>query len=81
MLRAWGDEKRPLPGLQELVKAGYVDDLPMVGMKGYHEPDRAVKLGAADDAGGWLFQPDEGIGQVFINCTHTDTHGSIWSAY
>ncbi len=35
-----------------------------------------------DDAGGWGYVTDgPSAGRVFVNCTHTDTKGSVWSSY
>ena len=36
------------------------------------------------NAGGWLYNNivgDAGFGAVSVNCTHTDTKGSVWSSY
>ncbi|MDE2291938.1 MAG: hypothetical protein KGL53_07635 [Elusimicrobia bacterium] len=44
----------------------------------YHADSSAVVRGAApDDAGGWRVDG----GQVWVNCTHTDSRGKAWGAY
>lgn len=49
-------------------------------LKPHHPDSAAVRLAAApDDAGGWLY--DATAGKAFVNCTHTDTHGSVWTGY
>ncbi len=39
---------------------------------------------ATNDGGNWIFNnvtTDPNVGQLNINCTHTDTKGTVWSAY
>jgi len=39
---------------------------------------------APSDAGGWYYNNTAGnpnIGNAMVNCTHTDTKGSVWTAY
>lgn len=49
-------------------------------LKPHHPDSAAVRLAAApDDAGGWLY--DATGGKALVNCTHTDTHGSVWTGY
>jgi general secretion pathway protein G len=39
---------------------------------------------APTDAGGWMYDNtpgDPAVGIVEVNCTHTDTKGTIWTAY
>jgi hypothetical protein len=45
----------------------------------YHAPSETV-FGArrSNDGGGWL--RDE-AGRITVNCTHTDSRGSVWTAY
>jgi len=46
-----------------------------------HHPDSdKVRPGSApDDTGGWLYDSD--IGNVWVNCTHTDRKGQTWAEY
>jgi len=49
-------------------------------LKPLHPDSTAVRLASSpDDTGGWLF--DEAAGKVLVNCTHTDTKGSVWTGY
>lgn len=49
-------------------------------LKPHHPDSAAVRLAAEpDDAGGWLYEAKGG--NTFVNCTHTDTNGSIWTGY
>ncbi|TBR21267.1 TM2 domain-containing protein [bacterium] len=43
------------------------------------ESDRVKVGGAADDAGGWLYDPEAGT--VSVNCTHSDGKGEAWNKY
>jgi prepilin-type N-terminal cleavage/methylation domain-containing protein len=41
-------------------------------------------LTAVSNAGGWWYDnqlTDANIGQVLVNCTHTDSKGSVWTVY
>jgi prepilin-type N-terminal cleavage/methylation domain-containing protein len=68
----------------------YLAALPLAKAPNYHQ-DSAVETGgllvvggAVTDAGGWSYNNvagDSNIGGLEINCTHTDTKGSIWTSY
>lgn len=46
----------------------------------HHRDSDAVRLGTEpDDSGGWLYDVD--IGNVWVNCTHTDRKGKVWAEY
>jgi prepilin-type N-terminal cleavage/methylation domain-containing protein len=39
---------------------------------------------AVNEASNWIFNniaTDANVGQLNVNCTHTDTKGSVWSSY
>jgi general secretion pathway protein G len=61
--------------------------IPIAQTPNYHSPSSAeldVTGVAANDAGDWIFNnvtTDPNVGQVNVNCTHTDTKGSVWSSY
>lgn len=47
-----------------------------------HAPTAAVvaaTTATATDIGGWGY--DAGAGRVFVDCTHTDSKGSVWASY
>ena len=61
--------------------------IPIAQTPNYHAPS-ATEVDATavqtTDAGNWIFNnvtTDPNLGQINVNCTHTDTKGSIWSAY
>jgi prepilin-type N-terminal cleavage/methylation domain-containing protein len=46
--------------------------------------ERDGLLTTADDTSGWVYDnaaTDANFGSTVINCTHTDSRGSIWSTY
>ncbi|MFA5138300.1 MAG: hypothetical protein WC728_03625 [Elusimicrobiota bacterium] len=51
----------------------------------YHPPSNAITQATkSDDSGGWLYsnvRGDAGFGGVFVNCTHTDTRGKVWTSH
>ena len=67
--------------LAELRKAPFPPaEVPLAQTPKHHRDSRAIRrAGASDDAGGWLY--DAGQPRVSVNCTHTDSHGSVWNAY
>lgn len=83
----YGDLEGQYPSdLAALTVGGkYLANLPKAKAPHYHRDSSAVRYGkAADDAGGWLFNNitgDADRGTVLINCTHTDTRGSVWTVY
>jgi prepilin-type N-terminal cleavage/methylation domain-containing protein len=68
----------------------YLAALPMSKAPNYHQ-DSALETGglltvgnAITDAGGWSYNNvagDSNAGSLAVNCTHTDTKGSIWTSY
>lgn len=63
----------------------YLNDLPKVGPLNIHPPSSSVRTGLTPtDEGGWLYNnlpANANVGNVMINCTHTDAKGSTWTAY
>ena len=77
-----GEVPADLSGLT--VNGKYLTALPRLRIPDYHPASAAVALGAADDSGGWVFDnapSSSRYGSVWVNCTHTDTKGSVWSSY
>ena len=54
----------------------YLPAIPQAKPGAHHPPSSAVKP-ALDDSGGWVYSD----GSVFVNCTHTDARGSVWTSY
>ncbi|MBI4348699.1 MAG: hypothetical protein HY553_17810 [Elusimicrobia bacterium] len=76
--------KGPLE-LSDLVKDGYLPELPPLVVPGLHPRSAVVTpLGQTDDKGGWTHANWPGgprEGEIWINCTHTDSRGALWSSY
>lgn len=66
----------------------YLRTVPLGRTPSYHADSTAVALGTSaggiDDSGAWIYDDiagDQSYGQVFVNCSHTDTKGSRWEDY
>ncbi len=63
----------------------YLNAIPKVGPLNIHPQSSGVRTGLTPtDEGGWLYNnlaANANVGNVMINCTHTDTKGSTWIAY
>ena len=66
----------------------FLSSIPVVKVPSYHA-DSWVEIddspsAAMTDGGGWAYDnnsSDQNFGSVWVNCTHTDTKGTIWSSY
>jgi len=86
----YGDLEGQYPSLMYslTVNSKYLGVIPNAKTPNYHgdvstELDGA-NVGAATDTGQWFFDnntTDPNVGTVVINCTHTDTKGSVWTSY
>ncbi len=70
------------------ISGKYLGALPKSKSPNYHTDSAGEVLqtdsATPDDAGGWYYNDVAGnanIGNVLVNCTHTDTKGSVWSTY
>ena len=69
------------------ISGKYLSAVPVSKTPNYHGDSSAEVdglLSAVTGAGGWWFNNvagDANVGQVIVNCTHTDTKGSVWSSY
>lgn len=74
-----------LPALT--ISGKYLGALPLAKTPSYHPDSAAVQYGVyggASDAGGWEyndFPNAANYGNVWVNCNHTDSKGSIWTSY
>lgn len=91
-LSAWyGDFDGAYPDdLARLTQGGkYLPAIPLAKTPPYHPPSKEVSVGATaaeavTDRGGWAYvasPKSEDAGWVMVNCTHTDTKGSVWTSY
>ena len=63
----------------------YLSAIPVAKAPNYH-PDTAAEVDqvATTDVGGWLYNnvaTNANFGNVLVNCTHTDTKGTVWTGY
>jgi prepilin-type N-terminal cleavage/methylation domain-containing protein len=71
------------------IGAKYLGTIPLGKTPNYHvdssaEIDVAASPLTPTDVGGWLYDnttTDSNVGSMLVNCTHTDTKGSIWTSY
>ena len=85
----YGDMEGQYPSTVNALTVGgkYLTVLPTAKAPNWHSDSSAVILlsaGALGDVGGWNYNDvstNANIGNVLVSCTHTDTKGSIWSAY
>lgn len=63
----------------------YLTSIPAVGPVGNHPASSSSRFGTKlTDEGGWLYNnlmKDANVGNIMINCTHTDVKGSVWASY
>jgi general secretion pathway protein G len=85
----YGDMEGQYPSdLVSLTIGGkYLGVMPFAKLPNYHN-DRnwangTLLTGLTGDGGWWYdnTMTDSNAGQVIVNCTHTDSKGSMWSAY
>ena len=86
----YGDLEGQYPSTMASLTVGgkYLSVVPNAKTPNYHsdlntEAD-GVLSSVQNDAGGWAYNNsvgDSNIGNMEINCTHTDTKGSIWTSY
>lgn len=72
--------------LAVLTVAGkYLDSMPQAREPSFHTETSTILLGTVpDDTGGWVYNnnaSDANFGTIWINCTHTDTKGTVWTVY
>lgn len=86
----YGDMEGQYPAnLAALTIGGkYLTSIPPAKAPNYHTDSSVIVLTAVaatpNDAGGWWYNDvvtNANIGNSLVNCTHTDTKGSVWTAY
>jgi len=89
----YGDNKGQYPTAEiakELTENGkYLTEIPAVCCPPYHKKSSVIMTSGFDknkDTGQWAYKADDTEdgagkvrGQIWINCTHTDSKGNIWS--
>jgi len=68
--------------------AKYLSNIPLAKVPNYHADTSAEADGSINaqmgDLGGWGYDnntTDSNFGTLWVNCTHTDTKGTNWTAY
>ncbi|HEX4047300.1 MAG TPA: type II secretion system protein [Elusimicrobiota bacterium] len=84
----YGDMEGQYPNLLSslTIASKYMATVPPAKIPNYHadnsqETDSQL---ASNDGTGWMYNDtpgDANIGNVIVNCTHTDTKGSVWTSY
>jgi prepilin-type N-terminal cleavage/methylation domain-containing protein len=77
------DNSGAAPALLTTLTVGgkYLRKIPSAHPVPYHQPSSAIlAAAAADDGGGWVYTGDA-ANAVFVNCTHTDAKGTVWTSY
>ena len=83
----YGDLEGQYPSnMASLTIAGkYLSVVPVSKAPNYHtDTSTTYNQTSANDAGGWSYNNttgDANIGTLWVNCTHTDTKGSVWTTY
>ena len=86
----YGDMEGNYPStLSSLTVGGkYVTVIPNAKAPNFHgDASTSVLLSVSanpTDVGGWYYNDqttNANVGNVLVNCTHTDTRGSVWTAY
>jgi prepilin-type N-terminal cleavage/methylation domain-containing protein len=70
------------------ISGKYLSEVPKAKAPNYHSdgsvPVLASAVSASNDGAGWWYNDigtSSNFGQVLVNCTHTDTKGSVWTNY
>jgi prepilin-type N-terminal cleavage/methylation domain-containing protein len=86
----YGDMEGQYPGdLTALTTNGkYLASIPFSTVPNYHRATQSQQIfsvsSVVSDFGSWLYDDvptDPNVGQVWINCSHTDTKGTTWTSY
>ncbi len=83
----YGDMEGQYPSdLASLTIAGkYLSSVPVAKAPNYHSDSSTINNAtSSNDGGGWSYNNtvgDANLGTVWVNCTHTDTKGSVWTTY
>ncbi|MBI5239733.1 MAG: hypothetical protein HY926_04615 [Elusimicrobia bacterium] len=72
--------------VESLTASGkYLSTVPTAKAPNYHSDASGITYQAtANDGGGWSYnntQGDPNQGTILVNCTHTDTKGTVWTVY
>src|SRR5262249_33147646 len=80
----------PTDDMTQLTVGGkFLPELPQAKTPSYHVDSSAVLAGASQtvvvtNVGGWAYvnnSTDSNWGNIWVNCTDTDSKGSVWTSY
>jgi len=83
----YGDQEGLFPNTPAALTTGgdYIDQIPKAKTPNYHTDSSGMRLSESqNDGGGWAYNntaSGANFGQLFVNCSHTDSKSTIWSAY
>src|SRR5437879_4560730 len=85
----YGDMAGQYPATVDALTIGgkYLGLVPAAKAPNYHTDNSATTLfsvSGLNDVGGWAYMDlatNANMSNVYVNCSHTDTKGSIWTAY
>ena len=85
----YGDLDGIYPATVDALTIGgkYIGQIPVARAPNYHADSSVTtlfSLAGISDAGGWAYMDiasNANMSNVYVNCTHTDTKGAIWTAY
>ena len=86
----YGDMEGTYPATVGALTIGgkYLTVIPPAKAPNYHTDSSTIVLltGAANptNVGGWYYNDETtnaNVGNVLVNCTHTDTKGTVWTGY
>jgi prepilin-type N-terminal cleavage/methylation domain-containing protein len=83
----YGDLEGVYPNNPEAltINGKYLSTVPNAKTPNYHGDSAAFNIASTEtDAGGWNYNnvsTNANFGTLFVNCTHTDSKGSVWTSY
>jgi len=86
----YGDMEGQFPAtpLALTISGKYLAAVPAAKTPNYHQesalPLLANQAALFSDAGGWVYDNndhDNLYGGIWVNCSHTDSHGTVWTTY
>jgi type II secretory pathway pseudopilin PulG len=86
----YADTEGGYPDTLEFLTQGgkYAAAIPNIQLRDHHADSTAVREGAgmtaSNDRNGWLYisvATSTDFGSLYVNCTHTDLSGTVWTSY
>ena len=79
---------RPSDPASLTIGGKYLSTIPKARAPNYHPAGAAIVLGSftigLTDAGAWIYDADPteaNYGEIYVDCSHTDTKRSTWASY